>query len=148
MANILQRVGIKTTDIEAVYRALTTREGLASWWTTDVTGEGDKVGNTIAFKFGEAGIDMKVVTLDAPNLVEWEGVAGPAEWIGTTFRFELKQDGDYVIVLFKNLNWKEPVEFMHHCSTKWAVFLLSVKSLIETGKGHPFPDDVKIDNWN
>jgi len=42
----------------------------------------------------------------------------------------------------------EPGEFMHHCSTKWAVFLMSLKSLLETGKGAPAPDDVKIDNWN
>jgi hypothetical protein len=35
-------------------------------------------------------------------------------------------------VLFKHQGWKEPVEFMHHCSTKWAVFLLSLKSLLET----------------
>ncbi len=35
MADILHRVGIKTNSIEAVYRALTTREGLAGWWTTN-----------------------------------------------------------------------------------------------------------------
>ena len=30
----------------------------------------------------------------------------------------------------------------------WAVFLMSLKSLLETGKGAPDPNDVKIDNWN
>ena len=37
---------------------------------------------------------------------------------------------------------------MHHCSTKWAIFLMSLKALVETGKGQPNPADVKIDNWN
>jgi hypothetical protein len=37
---------------------------------------------------------------------------------------------------------------MHHCSTKWAVCLLSLKQLLETSAGAPFPRDVKIDNWN
>ncbi len=37
---------------------------------------------------------------------------------------------------------------MHHCSTKWGVFLMSLKSLVETGKGAPDPNDVKLDNWN
>ena len=37
---------------------------------------------------------------------------------------------------------------MHHCNTKWAMFLMSLKSLVETGKGLPSPHDVKIDNWN
>ena len=50
--------------------------------------------------------------------------------------------------MFKHQGWKEPVEFMHHCSTKWAIYLMSLKSLVETGKGAPDPNDVKIDNWN
>jgi len=37
---------------------------------------------------------------------------------------------------------------MHHCSTKWALFLMSLKSLVENGQGAPHPHDVKIDNWN
>jgi hypothetical protein len=36
---------------------------------------------------------------------------------------------------------------MHHCSTKWAVFLLSLKALLETGKGAPWPTEVKLDIW-
>jgi len=40
------------------------------------------------------------------------------------------------------------VEFMHHCSTKWATFMLSLKQLVETGKGAPSPDDVQISNWH
>jgi hypothetical protein len=28
------------------------------------------------------------------------------------------------------------------------VFLLSLKSLLETGKGAPDPNDIEIDNWN
>jgi hypothetical protein len=31
---------------------------------------------------------------------------------------------------------------------KWAVFLLSLREYVETGKGKPSPYDVKIDNWN
>jgi hypothetical protein len=31
---------------------------------------------------------------------------------------------------------------------KWATFLLSLRALLETGKGKPSPDDLKIDNWN
>jgi hypothetical protein len=44
--------------------------------------------------------------------------------------------------------WKEPVEFMNHCSTKWAVFLMSLKALVETGKGTPNPADPRISNWH
>jgi hypothetical protein len=37
---------------------------------------------------------------------------------------------------------------MHHCSTKWATYMLSLKALVETGSGKPSPDDVKIDAWD
>jgi hypothetical protein len=74
-------------------------------------------------------------------------IGGPDEWIGTRISFDLRQEDDHVIVLFRHQDWKEPVEFMHHCSTKWATYLmLSLKPLLESGKGTPNPDDVKLDN--
>jgi hypothetical protein len=68
--------------------------------------------------------------------------------IGTDLVFDLSEEGDFTIVRFGHKNWREAVEFMEHCSMKWAVFLLSLRSLVETGQGRPAPDDLKIDNWN
>jgi uncharacterized protein YndB with AHSA1/START domain len=147
MVDILHRVGIESSSPDDVYEAVATRDGLAAWWTEGTTGEG-AVGEVIQLRFDEGGMDMKVLELVPGKRVQWETVAGPAEWIGTTVTFDISQDGDHTIVLFKHEGWKEPVEFMHHCSTKWGVFLLSLKSLIETGQGAPAPHDVKIDNWN
>jgi len=76
--------------------------------------------------------------------VLWQVVEGPREWIGTKISFDLKQAGDHAIVLFKHQGWKEAVEFMHHCSTKWAIYLMSLKSLVETRKGSPNPNDTHI----
>jgi hypothetical protein len=76
--------------------------------------------------------------------VLWKVVDGPAEWIGTKVSFDLKQEGDWTIILFKHQGWREPAEFMHHGSTKWAIFLLSLKSLLETGKGAPAPNEIKL----
>jgi uncharacterized protein YndB with AHSA1/START domain len=146
MPDILHRVGIKSS-VEAAYKAVATRDGLAGWWTTNTQGE-SKVGGVLKFRFGAGGFDMKVLELQPAERVLWQVVDGPREWVGTRVSWELKQDGDYAIVLFKHLGWKEAGEFMHHCSTKWAVFLMSLKSLVETGQGAPEPHDVKIDNWN
>jgi uncharacterized protein YndB with AHSA1/START domain len=148
MVDIVHRVGIKSSSSDDVYKALTTREGLSAWWTNNTQGE-TKVGGVLQFRFGAAGgFDMKVLELHPAERVLWQVVDGPKEWIGTKVSWELKKDGDYTIVLFKHQGWKEPVEFMHHCSTKWGVFLMSLKSLLETGKGAPEPHDIKIDNWN
>jgi uncharacterized protein YndB with AHSA1/START domain len=151
MVDILHRVGIKSSP-DAVYKALATREGVAGWWTNNTQGE-SKVGGLLKFSFSAGGseiggFEMKVLELQPAKRVLWQVVGGPEEWIGTKISFELKQESDCAIVLFKHQGWKEPVEFMHHCSTKWAIFLMSLKALVETGKGAPNPDDVKIDNWN
>jgi hypothetical protein len=147
MPDILHKVGIKSSSPDKVYKALTTLKGLSAWWTTDTKGESNKVGGVILFRFGGGGFDMKVLGLQPATRVLWQVVDGPEEWLGTRVSFDLKQAGDWTIVLFKHQGWKEPVEFMHHCSTKWAVFLLSLKSLLETGKGAPWPNEIKLDSW-
>jgi len=130
-----------------VYAALTTIEGLSQWWTVETTGQPD-VGGVLEFRFPQGGFDMVVLEQEPGRSVLWEVVDGPAEWIGTTVRWELRQEGDYAIVLFSHEGWKEPVEFMYHCSTKWATFLVSLKQLVETGSGAPAPDDLAISDWH
>jgi uncharacterized protein YndB with AHSA1/START domain len=148
MVDILHRIGTATSTPDAVYAALTTVDGLAGWWTDDVRGDGG-VGGVLEFRFPPVGgFDMEVLELRPRERVAWRVVDGPAEWIGTTVEFDLRQDGDYTVVLFAHRGWREPVEFMHHCSTKWASFLLSLKSLVETGKGAPAPRDVPISDWH
>lgn len=146
MVDILHKVGIKSSSPGKVYKALTTLDGLSGWWTDNTQGE-SKVGGVIEFRFGAGGIDMKVLELIPDQRVLWEVVAGPAEWMGTTVSFDLQQEGDWTLVRFKHQGWMEPVDFMHHCTTKWGVFLLSLKSLLETGKGSPAPNDIKLDSW-
>jgi len=146
MPDILHKVGIRSSSPKVVYEALTTIEGLSKWWTSDTRGE-SKLDGVIQFRFGGGGFDMKVLELQPANSVLWRVIDGPEEWIGTKISFDIKQTDDWTILLFKHANWKAPVEFMHHCSTKWAVFLLSLKSLLETGKGAPWPHEIKLDSW-
>jgi uncharacterized protein YndB with AHSA1/START domain len=146
MVDILHKVGVKSSSPDDAYQALTTIKGLSGWWTADTRGE-SKLGGVIQFRFGAGGFDMEVLQLVPGKRVEWLVVDGPQEWIGTKVIFDLRQEGDWTLVFFKHQGWKEPVEFMHHCSTKWAVFLLSLKSLLETRKGSPAPNEIKIDSW-
>ena len=75
---------------------------------------------------------MEVLELRPFERVVWRVIDGPEEWVGTTIEWSLHREGDYTIVLFKHEGWKQPVEFMYHCSTKWGSFLLSLKSTFET----------------
>jgi uncharacterized protein YndB with AHSA1/START domain len=143
MVDILHRVGVKTPTPDKVYDALTTVDGLAGWWTDDTKGVAD-VGGVIEFRFPLGGFDMEVTETLPSEHVSWTVIDGPPEWVGTTIDWQLRQDDDYTIVLFKHSGWKEPVEFMHHCSTKWGSYLMSLKSLVESGEGAPAPHDVHI----
>jgi uncharacterized protein YndB with AHSA1/START domain len=144
MPDILHKVGIKASAPDSTYKALTTRDGLAGWWTIQTEVDGGDVGSVIRFRFGDGGFDMKILELEPGRRVLWQVVDGPDEWVGTRIDFELRQDGNYTVVLFKHEGWRRPVEFMHHCSTKWALFLMSLKALVEQGKGAPWPHDIKI----
>lgn len=138
MVDILHRVGINSKP-EQVFAAIATIEGLADWWTTETKGNPSK-GGTIDFGFCQ----MQVVASDPGKLVHWTCTGGPPEWVGTEVTFALQWKNEQTFVMFKHAGWKEPVEFMHHCSTKWAVFLMSLKNWIEREEGRPHPYDVKI----
>ncbi|MBI3805640.1 MAG: SRPBCC domain-containing protein [Nitrospirae bacterium] len=152
MVDIIHRIGIKAPAAQ-VYQALTTLEGLGHWWTEEVSGDG-RIGGKIEFVFrkktGEllGKMVMEVQALNAPKEVRWRCVDGPPEWVGTDVTFQLSEQDNQTTLLFGHRNWREAIEFTSHCSMKWAVFLLSLREYVETGKGKPSPHDLKIDNWN
>jgi len=156
MNGIYHKIGIRAGS-EEVIKALTTKAGLAGWWTRQVDGDfhggSSAVGGSIHFQFGnKGGFDMKVQEL-APERVLWECTGGPEDWVGSHVDFKLNaskaEDGaTMTIIHFRHQDWKNESEFTAHCSMKWATFLLSLRSLVEAGRGQPAPDDVKIDDMN
>src|SRR5271157_3803386 len=123
MVDIIHRIGIKSPTAN-VYKALTSLEGLAQWWTEEVQGN-DQIGGKIEFRFrskeGElkGKMVMEVKELNAQKSVRWHCIEGPTEWIGTDITFQLSQQDNQTIVLFGHRNWREAVEFTSHCSMKW-----------------------------
>ena len=145
MVDIIHKVGI-LGEVDEVYQALTTDQGLSSWWTSTTTGSGD-VGSIIKFRFDSVVVEFEVVELQQNSLVRWRHFGDmPEEWSGTEVSFTLDVKENQVMLLFKHSNWQDSPGFMAHCSMKWAVFLLSLKQAIETGKGRPYPDDIQIDH--
>jgi uncharacterized protein YndB with AHSA1/START domain len=152
MVSIIHRIGIKA-PLSQVYEAVSSVAGIAGWWTKDTTGDA-KLGGMVEVAFrspagkevGRMGFEM--FELEPDKEVRWRIKSGPEEWIGTDVTFSLAQDGDMTLLIFGHRNWREPIDFMAHCSMKWATFLLSLRQFVETGTGKPAPDDLKIDNWN
>jgi len=146
MIDIRHRIGIRAPQ-ERVHQALATTGGVASWWTGDVRGDADRDSKLFLF-FGapEPRLILAVVEVTADR-IEWRCMEGADEWVDTTFTFELDRLGDETIVLFTHAGWRDAVPFEAHCSTKWAYFLLGLKSLLEGGQATPYPGDLKISSW-
>jgi uncharacterized protein YndB with AHSA1/START domain len=145
MPDIRHRVVI-SAPLESVYQALATPEGISEWWTRDgVRGESLE-GSKLEFYFGspDPAAVMEITRLSPEGSVNWTCVDGADEWIGTKLSFDLKNNDGETVVMFAHADWRSPGEFMSHCSARWAYFLLSLKSLMETGKGTPFPEDLKF----
>ena len=142
MSEILHKITIAAPK-DAVYRALSTVDGLAAWWTTTTTGE-SAPGQRIEFRFGTHVSPMRVEALEANERVSWRSEEAGSEWSGTQVTFDLSEDAGRTTLLFGHRAWREATPFLAHCSMKWATFLLSLREYAETGRGRPFPHDLSI----
>jgi hypothetical protein len=57
--------------------------------------------------------------------------------------FELEPNEDKTLLRFGQRRWLQESDLLRFCSLEWATFLLSLKSLIEAGKGAPAPYDIE-----
>lgn len=143
MPNICLTFGT-THPAEDIYHALTTLDGLRAWWTNDVQGESDE-GKVLTFTFGSnGGFDMQVIRNNDRGIY-WKCVNGPEDWVGTQIEFEIHQQREHSQLMFRHTGWDSENSFFHHCSTKWATFLLSLRDYVEKGVGRPYPNDTKIE---
>jgi uncharacterized protein YndB with AHSA1/START domain len=138
MPDIIHRVGIAAEPMR-VFQALTSVDAIRAWWIDDAQGDASEGGT---FQFG--GHRLTVVQAD-PAQVAWRYDGPAADWIVTEITFQLEWKDGQTFVRFTQAGWREANDFMRHCSTKWAVFLVSLKNLVERGVGQPKPQDVQIE---
>jgi uncharacterized protein YndB with AHSA1/START domain len=144
-SGINHQVGIKATP-EEIYKALTETGRLAQWWTTDTRGSGVKVGDTLEFWFYGSCQKFNVKELKPCKRVAWKSPKGQGnnEWEETEVTFDLSTDQKQTFLQFRHSGWRESTDFQGHCSMRWAVFLLSLKEVLERGKGRPYPYDLEV----
>lgn len=145
MNAILHRVEFDAAPAE-VFRALTEISQLNAWWTrADALND-----HQICFSFGKTGehkVTMAVTESEPNRHVYWRCQSGP--WVDTAgFEFDIRPSERGAILTFSNPGWGETEElrdFFAHCNSKWGFFLaVSLKQLVETGRGQPHPMDPDI----
>ncbi|HZT23879.1 MAG TPA: SRPBCC domain-containing protein [Verrucomicrobiae bacterium] len=128
-----------------VYAAVTEVKKLANWWTTDTRGQ-SLVGQKLEFWFyGHFSAEMVVTTLTKNKLVRWRVTErGIPDWANTEIEFKIFRRGEYSYLHLRHSKWRDDTEMFPECSMHWAIFLLSLKEFVETGRGRPHPYDMPV----
>jgi uncharacterized protein YndB with AHSA1/START domain len=137
---IIHHVTDIDATLDAVWAAITTQAGLASWWTTKVTSPQAQVGTSIHFTFnGDFNPVMQIVAMEPQRRLEWKCVGGHDYWADNTFAFELDEAPDKRTRLrFWQYYTKEVSEDAYGIyNFNWGYFINSLVDFCETGTGTP-----------
>lgn len=135
---------------EAVFEALTTTAGLASWWRP-VSGSGAE-GGDLRFVFGWTArikgptlaeeLLIRVDHAQRPSTVEWTVVECGflPDWVGTRPCFELtpRETGGCAL-RFRHRGLTPRLECFSTCKPGWDHYLASLHDYVEYGQGRPGP---------
>jgi uncharacterized protein YndB with AHSA1/START domain len=129
-------------DGASAYAALTTRDGITSWWTSRAEVPGAAVGDVLRMSFPDAPMtwDMRVDRSDPPTRVEWHCVGGPPGWDGTDVTWDIESTGDHALVRLDHTGFAEVDDMFRTVTVGWSQMLLCLKAYVETGVRAPFFD--------
>src|SRR2546428_11921125 len=86
-APLVHQVNVKSTP-ETIYKAVSTAQGLAAFWTSESKAE-PKVGSVANFGFGGPTQRMRVDELVPGKRVKWTGLADFPNWGDTTVSWDI-----------------------------------------------------------
>jgi uncharacterized protein YndB with AHSA1/START domain len=114
------------------------------WWTGDIEGSTERVGDEFSYRYGDAHYSKQKVTELVPrHKVVWHvvdselsGPEDPSEWTGTEITFEINQQNDQTELQFSHLGLVPEFECFEACSSAWGFYINgSLRRLITTGEG-------------
>jgi uncharacterized protein YndB with AHSA1/START domain len=141
MPDIATQIDI-AAEPAAVYRALTTSDGVAGWWTTRNQTHG-AVGKVDQMWFPDAPIawELRVDEAVPGKLLARHCVGGPPPWVGTDVRFALEPaPDDGTRVVFDHTGFAQVDEMFRRVTLGWSQMLLRLKQYAESGQPAPFFD--------
>jgi len=143
MADILHHFPIKGS-LQQVFKAVSTSEGLDSWWTksSSVTPEH---GGEYELNFG-LGYDWRaLVSRWSPNSdFELTLTESDNDWKGTRLGFHLEGQDGMTFMSFHHLNWPEPNDHYRTSCFCWAMYLRLLKRYVEFGEVVPYENRLDV----
>jgi uncharacterized protein YndB with AHSA1/START domain len=126
---------------EPLHQAITTGDGLASFWTSQAKAE-PEVGTEAVFGFGGAPMPLRMrVDRIEPNRIEWTCMGEFPFWEGTKVLWSLEPEAEHggTNVLFLHTGFSDEQPIFEHGSIAhtWSTILDRLKVLGETGSATP-----------
>ena len=123
---------------QRVYEALSTAEGIRSWWARDAHVD------RIAATADPGRFEHRIVTrirldeLQPPVRIRWKTISSAAPgWDGTTVTFDLRAEGGCTVLSLSHRSFIDGGETYTRTAALWARYLLSLHRYLEAGEGRP-----------
>ncbi|TDW94965.1 uncharacterized protein YndB with AHSA1/START domain [Kribbella pratensis] len=118
------------------------------WWSRSIEGSTNSRGDE--FTFEVAGVHwcrIRLADVVPGKQVVWdvldariEGLDDQREWIGTRIVFDVAAEDGGSAVTLTHIGLQSDLECYERCSTAWQHLMSdSLRTLIATGQGHPYP---------
>lgn len=136
MFDILHEINIDATTND-IYKAITTENGLKSWWTPDAVCE-QNPGSIASFGFENRSVifNMRIDELEKDKLVRWSCLGKEDEWKETLLSWEINSiESNRSQLKFSHTHWKSVNGIYACCNTTWGHLMVLLKYHIE---GKPF----------
>lgn len=129
-------------DAPTIIDALTTKEGLSSFWTSDSIAE-PSIGSEARFGFADAPAPLRMrVDRIEPSEVHWTCLGDFPFWEGTTVAWSLSPEEQHggTKVLFRHVGFpdEQPEWEFASIAYTWSGILGRLKVLTESGSAEPY----------
>ena len=143
MVDILQNFTVNA-DRTSVFSAISTPEGLNSWWTLSCSGKAEE-GAEYTLGFGPAYNWRARATRCDPD-AEFELALSDADsdWQGTRMRFVLNDVQGRTEVSFQHTGWPEDNDHYRTSCFCWAMYLRLMKRFVEFGEVIPYDRRLEV----
>jgi uncharacterized protein YndB with AHSA1/START domain len=127
-------------DEATVRAALTTTEGIASWWSDSAEGDPERTGGQLRVRFPDVPEPFEFAVAHDEHATSWKTGAFPPWWQGTTIRWQLEPNPETraTLLRFAHTGFDPDDDIIPIITPAWATIIGRLKQYAETGRAEPF----------